>query len=134
MRRTRLSTAAGILALALALTACGGAASPAARPATGAAIGGDGLVTVRGTDAMKFEPARLTARVGQPLQLAFQNAGQVQHNITIRKGSAQPVHVVVAPGRTEQATLTFGQAGTYEFACDEPGHTEAGMKGTILVQ
>jgi plastocyanin len=128
MRFPRVVLGTTCLALTLALAACGGAAPSAAPQAPGNAF------TVKGTDAMKFEPARLTVKAGQPVELTFQNAGAIVHNITIKTGAEQPVRLVVPAGKTEKTTVTFAKPGTFEFACDEAGHTEAGMKGAIVVQ
>jgi uncharacterized cupredoxin-like copper-binding protein len=41
--------------------------------------------------------------------------------------------VTVEPGKTEELTTRFDDAGTYEIGCHEPGHYAAGMKITITV-
>ena len=35
--------------------------------------------------------------------------------------------------QTKSVTYTFDGSGPYAFACHEPGHYEAGMKGTITI-
>ena len=37
-------------------------------------------------------------------------------------------------GGTGTGTFTIERAGTYTFVCSVPGHSDAGMKGTITVQ
>ena len=37
-------------------------------------------------------------------------------------------------GSTHAVDYTFDGVGPYAFACHEPGHYEAGMKGTIELQ
>ena len=59
----------GLLVL-LALTACGGGSS------------GEGI-TVEGLDAFSFDPATLTAQVGQTLNVTFNNTGVLEHNFVI---------------------------------------------------
>lgn len=44
-----------------------------------------------------------------------------------------PNSVLVEPGRTAELTWTFPRAGTLEFACNVPGHYEAGMVGTLTL-
>jgi len=37
------------------------------------------------------------------------------------------------PGKVKQLTWRFGDAGTFEYACHEPGHSQAGMRGQITI-
>jgi len=45
-----------------------------------------------------------------------------------------PNSVLVKPGETRELVWTFTKATHLEFACNVPGHYEAGMKGEIIVQ
>ena len=86
---------------------------------------------------MAFEPSTLTARAGQPIQLALDNSsGKLQHDFDIdaTDGVAQPVKVTAQPGQTATVTFTISKPGTYTFYCSQPGHESAGMKGTLTVQ
>jgi uncharacterized cupredoxin-like copper-binding protein len=42
--------------------------------------------------------------------------------------------VSLAPGEARTLFYTFSKQGTVSIACFEPGHFEAGMKGSISVQ
>jgi uncharacterized cupredoxin-like copper-binding protein len=42
-----------------------------------------------------------------------------------------PNTVLVAPGETAELTWRFGEPAELEFACNLPGHSEAGMAGPI---
>jgi uncharacterized cupredoxin-like copper-binding protein len=42
-----------------------------------------------------------------------------------------PNSVLVEPGKTRELTWKFSKAATLEFACNVPGHYEAGMVGKI---
>lgn len=42
-----------------------------------------------------------------------------------------PNSVLVEPGKTAELTWRFSKAATLEFACNMPGHYEAGMVGKI---
>lgn len=53
--------------------------------------------------------------------------GMRGHDHTV--GSA----VTVKPGETQELVWEFTRRGTFEFDCNFPGHTEAGMAGTITV-
>ena len=41
--------------------------------------------------------------------------------------------LTLAPGETKEATITFDDAGTLEYACHVAGHYEGGMIGTLNV-
>ncbi|WP_426204080.1 cupredoxin domain-containing protein [Pseudomonas sp. TWP3-1] len=44
-----------------------------------------------------------------------------------------PNSVLVEPGKTAELTWTFGKATSLEFACNIPGHYQAGMVGKLTV-
>jgi uncharacterized cupredoxin-like copper-binding protein len=44
------------------------------------------------------------------------------------------VQALVQPKASGTATFTIATPGTYTFICEQPGHEQAGMKGTIVVQ
>lgn len=44
-----------------------------------------------------------------------------------------PNSVLVEPGKTAELTWTFNKAARLEFACNIPGHYQAGMKGDLTV-
>jgi uncharacterized cupredoxin-like copper-binding protein len=85
-------------------------------------------------DTMRFDPATLTARAGQPIQVTLKNSGQLAHDFDITDGVAQPVKITAQAGQTATATFTIDKPGTYTFFCSQPGHEQAGMKGTLTVQ
>jgi plastocyanin len=85
-------------------------------------------------DTMKFDPATLTAKAGQPIQVTLDNRGQLVHDFDISDGPAQPVKISAQPSQTASATFTIDKPGTYTYFCGQPGHQEAGMKGTLTVQ
>jgi uncharacterized cupredoxin-like copper-binding protein len=105
----------------------GGATSPSSAGATQ-------QVTIKGSDALRFDPATVTVKAGQPLQVTFQNGGQILHDFTVQEGLANPVVITADGGKSGTATLTFDKPGTYKFFCSQPGHDAAGMHGTITVQ
>lgn len=45
-----------------------------------------------------------------------------------------PNSVLVEPGKTAELTWTFNQSANLEFACNIPGHYQAGMVGTLIVK
>ena len=44
-----------------------------------------------------------------------------------------PNSVLVEPGKTAELTWTFGRADNLEFACNVPGHYQAGMVGKVNI-
>ncbi len=44
-----------------------------------------------------------------------------------------PNSVLVAPGKTAELTWTFSQADNLQFACNVPGHYQAGMVGELKI-
>ena len=44
-----------------------------------------------------------------------------------------PNSVLVAPGKTAELTWTFTKTDNLEFACNVPGHYQAGMVGTVKI-
>lgn len=119
MKRKYIVPIAGMI-LALALAACGGGGTT-----------GPQAVTVRGLDNFSFDPATLSGRVGQTIEIDFQNAGVLEHNLVIAE-----FNVSLGPiqgGQSHAGSFTPGAAGTYTYYCDVPGHREAGMEGTLTV-
>lgn len=128
---------AGTLALLVpTIAACGNATSTSSKPAAAANAPAAGAqqLTVVGSDTMKFEPATLTVKAGQPVQVTFKNDGQIVHDWTLSNGVSSKA-VALAQGKSSGSVVfTIDQPGTYTFICSQPGHEAAGMKGTITVQ
>ena len=78
----------------------------------------------------KFEPATITAQVGQPVRVTVTNTGSLEHTFTVTElGVEEPLPV----GQTIMVEFTPAQSGTLELVCTVPGHMEAGMVGTVTV-
>lgn len=129
----RIGIAAAVVALAL------GACSAAAAPQSGAT---PRVIAIQADDQMKFSPATITAQPGETVQFRVTNVGKVEHEFMV--GSKDAVDADggedtaeiegLGAGQTKDLVYTFADAGTYAFACHEPGHFEAGMVGTIALQ
>jgi uncharacterized cupredoxin-like copper-binding protein len=116
----------------LVLAACSGGAGAASKPAdTGT---GPQDVSIRGLDTLKYEPTTLTVRSGRPVHLTLNNPGALIHDWVIDNLDGNKVAVEAAPSKTATLDFTPSKAGSYEFYCSQPGHKEAGMKGTLVVQ
>jgi uncharacterized cupredoxin-like copper-binding protein len=82
---------------------------------------------------LKFEPGDLTVVAGRPVRLTATNGGALPHDLTI-KGLDKPMQLLVQPGKSAELEFMPSKAGTYEFACTQPGHSEAGMVGKLVVK
>ncbi len=78
-----------------------------------------------------FDQPALRARVGQLVALRLENRDTQTHSFDI---DAFDVHVPMPSGTPTLALFTPSAPGTYRFYCRIPGHTEAGMVGTLVVE
>jgi uncharacterized cupredoxin-like copper-binding protein len=127
MRHTLVLLAAPVVLLLA--SAC----APAAAPAAGAALPAE-QITVTGTDDFRFNPSTITVKAGQPLEVTFQNGGEILHDFTVQEGQTKPTVITEEGGKSGTATVTYAKPGTYKFLCSQPGHDQLGMHGTITVQ
>jgi uncharacterized cupredoxin-like copper-binding protein len=103
-----------------------------------------------------FAPAELNIAAGEVVELQVENVGALTHDFTIEHidaevamqhepaqhapaghdahGDAAVVHLALAAGDRMVARLRVHEPGEYAFYCAEPGHREAGMVGTLIVQ
>ncbi len=110
------------------------ACAPATASSPQAAARATQQLAVKGLD-LRFEPTTLTAKAGQPIQITLDNGGQVQHDLTLTLTGAPQVQILALPGqKATSQPFTIDNPGSYPFVCTQPGHQEAGMKGTLLVQ
>ena len=77
-----------------------------------------------------FDRAELHARVGETVALRLDNTDTQTHFFNIDELN---VDVPIPTGTPALALFTPTAPGTYTFYCHIPGHTEAGMKGTLIV-
>jgi uncharacterized cupredoxin-like copper-binding protein len=89
---------------------------------------------VSALDTMKFDPATLTAKAGQPIQLTLSNSGQIAHDFAMKDGVASPITSTAQAGQKASVTFIIAKPGTYSYICSQPGHEQAGMKGTLTIQ
>lgn len=86
-------------------------------------------VTITMVD-LDFEPAVLTIPADTPVTITLTNTGVLPHNFSIPD---QAVSVNVKSGKTGTVVVTL-PTGEYRFVCGIPGHTEAGMIGTLIAE
>jgi len=102
-------------------------------------------------DTMTFEPSRINVSAGETVTFVVTNTGQAVHEFTLGDAAMQQEHademaqlgdgmahtgpnsITLQPGETKQLTWRFGDTGTLEYGCHEPGHYQAGMRGQITI-
>lgn len=108
-------------------------------------------VEVDMTDAMRFTPAKVSVKKGETVHFVVKNSGQLKHEMVL--GTAKelrehaelmkkfpemehedPNQLSLEPGKRGELVWQFTRPGTFEFACLQPGHFDAGMRGKIAVQ
>ncbi len=116
----------------------------------GVAANAKRTVQIAMTDTMRFTPASVSVMRGETVRFVVKNAGQIKHEMVlgtekelkdhneVMKKNPEMEHadenmVTVAPGRSGEIVWQFTQAGKVDFACLQPGHYDAGMKGQVLV-
>jgi uncharacterized cupredoxin-like copper-binding protein/mono/diheme cytochrome c family protein len=77
-----------------------------------------------------FEPKEITIPANTDVPFTLPNDGAAAHNFSIDELG---ISIDLAPGSTEE-TVINAPAGTYEYYCNVPGHKEAGMVGTLIVE
>jgi len=78
--------AVAALAAGLTLAACASGSATTGSPGAADAQ----RLTVRASDAFRFEPSSITARAGQPVELTLQNDGQISHDFTLTRARRSP--------------------------------------------
>lgn len=86
-------------------------------------------VTIQGKD-IAFDVTTLEAKQGQTVNVTYVNVGALEHNFVIKEFN---VDETAKRGETIKFSFTASEAGTFKYVCDVPGHTEAGMVGTLTV-
>jgi nitrosocyanin len=88
-------------------------------------------VTISGSE-FKYEPATLSAKVGESVTVTYTNTGKYPHNFVIDELGVKSQ--TIKAGETATFTFTPSKAGTFSFYCSLPNHREKGMVGTLSVQ
>ena len=108
-------------------------------------------IQVRMSDDMKFTPANIDVKRGETIRFVVRNAGRIKHEMVIASMAelkqhaalmrrfpgmehSDPNMITLAPGESGELIWQFTQAGTFDFACLQPGHFDAGMMGTVSVK
>lgn len=146
---------AGILGLASATALAGGKdhdhdhGPKLGKPGDPARVSRTVRITMN--DDMRYRPSRIEVRKGETIRFELKNLGKLEHEMVIGSARellehaelmrkhpemehAEPNQASVEPGATGVLVWQFSDAGVVDFACLEPGHYEAGMKGSVSVK
>jgi uncharacterized cupredoxin-like copper-binding protein len=156
MKTLRAAFTVAVLAITGSVHA-GGNATDGHAHGPGDAIGVPGTagrvsrtVQVDMSDTMRFNPASVSVKQGETIRFVVKNSGRLKHEFVLgNEGElkehhelmkkfpdmehADPNMVTVASGKTGEVIWQFTKAGTVDFACLQPGHYDAGMKGVVSV-
>lgn len=108
-------------------------------------------MTVDMADTMRFSPETVSVKRGETVKFIVKNSGKIKHEMILGSMKDLKEHaevmrkhpemehadenqVSVDPGKSGVIVWQFTKAGTFDFACLQPGHFEAGMKGTVVVK
>jgi uncharacterized cupredoxin-like copper-binding protein len=109
-------------------------------------------VDVTTLDTLTFEPSQLNVAAGETVTFRVTNDGQAVHEFILGDAAMQQEHadgmaqmgegmvhdqansLTLQPGETKQLTWRFGETGVLEYACHQPGHYAAGMRGQITIE
>jgi len=107
-------------------------------------------VMVDMNDMMEFIPASIDVKAGETIRFEVKNSGKIVHEFVIGSTDEimehhelmkkfpgmehdEPNSVSLKSEGTGDVIWQFTNAGTFDFACLQPGHFEAGMKGKFNV-
>ena len=135
---------------ALAAGSHGGGHGEAAIGQPGVATNVTRTVVVDMKDDMRFHSSVFSVKQGETIRFVAKNSGKVKHEMVL--GTAKdlkdhyevmkknpemehddPNMLTVAPGKSGEIIWQFTSAGKVDFACLQPGHFDAGMKGLVNV-
>jgi len=102
------------------------------------------------SDDMRFKPATLQVRQGETIRFDILNSGKLKHEFVLGQEAELRQHyalmmknpemehseanmLTLAAGQSGEVLWQFSKAGQIDFACLQPGHYDAGMKGKVQV-
>ncbi|MBT2323921.1 cupredoxin family protein [Variovorax paradoxus] len=102
------------------------------------------------TDNMRFNPSSINVKRGETVRLVVTNSGKLKHELVLgtekelkehyelmkknpEMEHADPNMVTLEAGKTGEVVWQFTSAGKVDFACLQPGHYDAGMKGAVHI-
>ena len=118
------------LIYAVVATQSGGTPSASADPSSSAAANpGEvlGEIAITAFD-LGFDPATVDVAEAGVYTVMFHNTGALAHDITFADGTK----IAAEAGQMATGTVTIPAGGT-TFLCTIPGHSDAGMTGTVTI-
>lgn len=98
-------------------------------------LGGETAVSpnalVLSSRQMAFGQDEIRVRVGETVTIVLDNADLYGHSFDVDEFD---VHTSMPANDRVTATFTPTEPGTFTFYCGVPGHTAAGMVGTLIVE
>ncbi len=108
-------------------------------------------VMVDMNDEMRFLPNSISVKRGETIKFIVKNSGKIKHEMVLGSPEELKKHaemmrkmpemehddenqVSVESGKTAELVWEFTKTGKVDFACLQPGHFEAGMKGQLIVK
>ena len=103
------------------------------------------------TDAMRFTPTNIRVKKDETIRFKVKNSGRLKHEMVLGTAAElrehaelmkkfpemeheDPNQLSLEGGKTGELIWQFTNAGTFDFACLQPGHFDAGMHGKVTVQ
>ena len=107
-------------------------------------------VEITMSDTMRFTPSHVVVKRNETVRFVLKNEGKLKHEMVLgtlkelkqhaalmmkfpEMEHADPNQASVEPGKTGERVWQFTKAGTFDFACLQTGHFEAGMRGNVVV-
>lgn len=109
-----------VLGVSLIVAGCGGGAA--------APTGEEVKVSMKD---MAFKPKELTIKAGT--KVTWVNDDVVDHS-AVHTGASKALFSSGDFGAGKSFSHLFDKSGTYQVTCTTPGHADAGMKMTVVVQ
>ncbi len=122
--------------------------------APGKAAAVDRVIRIKTRD-VSFDVTSVTVKAGETVRFIVTNEGAADHDFTLGDAATQAAHrkemfamagmdmgqahhgdanaLYLKSGETKELVWRFGKVGQIEFACNVPGHYEAGMKGVVAI-
>ena len=100
---------------------------------------------------MMFIPNKVEIKKGEQIRFMLRNSGALEHEFVLASAEDNAKHAEqmkknpdmehddpngkrLKPNGTAEIVWRFTKAGEFQFGCLIPGHTEAGMVGTVVVK
>ncbi len=99
------------------------------------------VLQIVATPQLRFVPAVVTVQAGETITFEVTTMGPTVHEFMVGPATDVAADKAGTPEiadlgmmQTRSLTYAFTGPGPFAFACHAPGHYEAGMTGTIVVQ